>query len=377
MSQTKAQLVSGTTAQDLTVDNINTSSVNSGQISNRNKVINGSMMIHQRGDAAATGSAAYLSCDRFLTNNGSGAQVAVSKSTDTPDGFSASTKWDCTTADSSVAANEYFIIQHRMEGQNLQDFAKGSSSAKQYALSFYIKATKTGVYTVELEDTDNARVCSKTITVSDNNWNRYTIIYPADTTGTTNNDNGNSLSINFWLLAGSDYNSGTLQSSAWGTRTNANRASSSNVNALDSTSNDFLLTGVQLEVGGTVTDFEHRSFAQELQLCQRYYYVLASGATKFMCIGDFWLDAQADGGIVLPVEMRATPTLDHTNGSDYYRVWTNGANSHIDGAISLWNRSHNKAVTWYATPDVNRTAGHANRWITNNASAHFAFSAEL
>tara|TARA_A100001515_G_scaffold71312_2_gene56727 strand:- start:122 stop:1255 length:1134 start_codon:yes stop_codon:yes gene_type:complete len=377
MSQTKAQLVSGTTAQDLTVDNINTSSINSGQVSNRNKVINGSMMIHQRGDAAATGSAAYLSCDRFLTNNGSGAQVAVSKSTDTPDGFSASTKWDCTTADSSVAASDYFIIQHRMEGQNLQDFAKGSSSAKQYALSFYIKATKTGVYTVELEDVDNARVCSKTITVSDNNWNRYTIIYPADTTGTTNNDNGNSLSINFWLLAGSDYNSGTLQSSAWGTRTNANRASSSNVNALDSTSNDFLLTGVQLEVGGTVTDFEHRSFAQELQLCQRYYYVLASGATKFMCIGDFWLDAQADGGIVLPVEMRATPTLDHTNGSDYYRVWTNGANSHIDGAISLWNRSHNKAVTWYATPDVNRTAGHANRWITNNASAHFAFSAEL
>ena len=183
MSQTKAQLVSGTTAQDLTVDNINTSSINSGQVSNRNKVINGSMMIHQRGDASATGSAAYLSCDRFLTNNGSGAQVAVTKSTDTPDGFSASTKWDCTTADSSVAASDYFIIQHRMEGQNLQDFAKGSSSAKQYALSFYIKATKTGVYTIELEDTDNARVCSKTITVSDNNWNRYTIIYPADTTG--------------------------------------------------------------------------------------------------------------------------------------------------------------------------------------------------
>lgn len=377
MSQTKAQLVSGTTAQDLTVDNINTSSVNSGQVSNRNKVINGSMMIHQRGDAAATGSAAYLSCDRFLTNNGSGAQVAVTKSTDTPDGFSASTKWDCTTADSSVAASDYFIIQHRMEGQNLQDFAKGSSSAKQYALSFYIKATKTGVYTIELEDTDNARVCSKTITVSDNNWNRYTIIYPADTTGAFNNDANSSLTINFWLLAGSDYNSGTLQSSAWGTRTNANRASSSNVNALDSTSNDFLLTGVQLEVGGTVTDFEHRSFAQELQLCQRYYYVLASGATKFMCIGDFWINGQADGGIVLPVEMRTTPTLDHTNGADYYRVWTNGTNSHIDGAISLWNRSHSKAVTWYATPDTDRTAGHANRWITNNASTHFAFSAEL
>ena len=93
-------------------------------LSNRNKVINGGMMIHQRGDASATGSAAYLSCDRFKTNNGSGAQVAVTKSTDTPDGFGASTKWDCTTADTSVAASDFFLIQHRLEGQNIQDFAK-------------------------------------------------------------------------------------------------------------------------------------------------------------------------------------------------------------------------------------------------------------
>ena len=240
-------------------------------LSNRNKVVNGSMMIHQRGDASATGSAAYLSCDRFFTNNGSGAQVAVTKSTDTPDGFSASTKWDCTTADSSIAAGDYFIISHRMEGQNIQDFAKGTSSAKQFAVSFYIKATKTGVYTVELEDTDNTRFCSKTITVSDTNWNRYTIIYPADTTGAFDNDANSSLTINFWLIAGSTYNSGTLQSSAWASKVNANRASSSQVNAMDSTSNDFYLTGVQLEVGSVATDFEHRSFAQELLLCQRYY----------------------------------------------------------------------------------------------------------
>ena len=238
----------------------------------KNKVINGGMMVHQRGDASATGSAAYLSCDRFKTANGSAAQVAVTKSTDTPDGFSASTKWDCTTADTSIAASDYFIIQHKIEGQNVQDFAKGTSSAKQFALSFYIKATKTGVYTVELEDTDNGRACSKTITkVSDTNWNRYTIIYPADTTGAFNNDNGGSLTINFWLIAGSDYTSGTLQTSAWGSRVTANRVSSSNANAFDSTSNDFFLTGVQLEVGGVVTDFEHRSIGEELALCCRYF----------------------------------------------------------------------------------------------------------
>ena len=308
MSQTKAQLVSGTTAQDLTVDNINTTSVNSGPLSSRNKVINGAMMVHQRGDASATGSAAYLACDRFKTNNGCGAQVAVTKSSDSPDEFGNSTKWDCTTADSSIAASDFFLIQHRMEGQNLQDFAKGTSSAKQFALSFYIKATKTGVYTVELEDVDNSRHCSKTITVSDTNWNRYKIIYPADTTGAFANDNAFSLSINFWLVAGSNYNSGTLQSSAWGTGTTT-RASSSNVNAMDSTSNDFFLTGVQLEVGGTVTDFEHRSFGDELARCQRYFYkVIGDSGDHTGIMGYFTQAAESRLGIHTPVPMRTGPT---------------------------------------------------------------------
>ena len=281
-------------------------------LSNRNKVINGGMMIHQRGDASATGSAAYLSCDRFKTNNGSGAQVAVTKSTDTPDGFGASTKWDCTTADTSVAASDFFLIQHRLEGQNIQDFAKGTSSAKQFALSFYIKATKTGVYTVELEDVDNNRHCSKTITVSDTNWNRYKIIYPADTTGAFVNDNNFSLSINFWLLGGSNYTSGTLQSSSWGTGATT-RCSSSNVNAMDSTSNDFYLTGVQLEVGGVVTDFEHRSFGDELSRCQRYFYKVTGDSGDRVGIGGCCVNSiEFRMNVTFPVTMRRVPTIGGT-----------------------------------------------------------------
>tara|TARA_R100000234_G_scaffold4008_1_gene3183 strand:- start:442 stop:1518 length:1077 start_codon:yes stop_codon:yes gene_type:complete len=294
--------------QDLTNDILPLS----GQLGTRNKVINGGMMIHQRGDASATNSSDYLSSDRFLTNNNSSAQVAVTKSTDTPDGFSASTKWDCTTVDTNVAAGDYFLIQHRMEGQNVQDFEKGTSSAKQYALSFYIKATKTGVYTIELEDTDNQRACSKTITVSDNNWNRYSLIFPADTTGAFNNDANSSLTINFWLMAGSSFTSGTLQTSAWGARTSANRVSSSNVNALDNTSNDFLLTGVQLEVGSVVTEFEHRSFTDELLRCQRYYwqYPFGGEGDKFIYGGAYATSTMIHYS--LPTKMRATPTLTFT-----------------------------------------------------------------
>ena len=326
-----------------------------GQLSHRNKVINGGMIVHQRGDASATGSAAYLSCDRFKTNNGCGAQVAVTKSTDTPDGFGASTKWDCTTADTSVAASDFFLIQHRLEGQNIQDFAKGTSSAKQFALSFYIKATKTGVYTVELEDVDNNRHCSKTITVSDTNWNRYKIIYPADTTGAFVNDNNFSLSINFWLLGGSNYTSGTLQSSSWGTGATT-RCSSSNVNAMDSTSNDFYLTGVQLEVGDTVTSFEHRSYGDELLRCQRYF---ISGKAAIGSAYNGWGGSQVQGVyLTFPVIMRSDPTItfptNHSSSNvvnaDYtYHVSSTGFSYRVNLS---GNGNYHRQSTYHASSEL-------------------------
>ena len=346
-----------------TADSINTSGIITatafiptvGQLSHRNKVINGGMIVHQRGDASATGSAAYLSCDRFKTNNGCGAQVAVTKSTDTPDGFGASTKWDCTTADTSVAASDFFLIQHRLEGQNIQDFAKGTSSAKQFALSFYIKATKTGVYTVELEDVDNNRHCSKTITVSDTNWNRYKIIYPADTTGAFVNDNNFSLSINFWLMGGSNYTSGTLQSSSWGTGATT-RCSSSNVNAMDSTSNDFYLTGVQLEVGETVTPFEHRSYGDELLRCQRYF---ISGKAAIGSAYNGWGGSQVQGVyLTFPVIMRSDPTItfptNHSSSNvvnaDYtYHVSSTGFSYRVNLS---GNGNYHRQSTYHASSEL-------------------------
>ena len=377
MSTLKVGAIRGVSASSdaITVASDGTCTANiTNNLSNRNKLINGGMMVHQRGDAAATGSAAYLSCDRFLTNNGSGAQVAVTKSTDTPDGFSASTKWDCTTADTSIAAGDYFLIQHRMEGQNLQDFAKGTSSAKQYALSFYIKATKTGVYTVELEDTDNARICSKTITVSDTNWNRYTIIYPADTTGAFNNDANSSLTINFWLLSGSTYNSGTLQSSAWGSRVNANRVSSSNVNALDSTSNDFFLTGVQLEVGSVATEFEHRSFADEIIRCERYYRRDAADGVVYyrFCLGQCTSSTGTQATVKWPTRMRAAPTFATSGTLKGYTVNSQKTPS----SFALLDQTTQGGIVTYTASGL--SAGNCIDLIAgNDGDAYIEFIAEL
>ena len=351
MSTLKVGGIRGVSASSdaITVANDGTCTASiTNNLSNRNKVINGGMIVNQRGDQSATGSEGYFACDRFKTVNGCGAQVAISQSTDTPDGFGNSMKWDCTTADTSIAASDFFIIRYSFEGQDLQDMQKGTSSAKKVVLSFYAKATKTGTYIVELIDHDNSsRHVNKSYTISDTNWNRYTISFPADTTGTIDNDNARSMDINFWLVAGSTYNSGTLQT-AWGADTNANRAVGQ-VNAMDSTSNDFFLTGVQLEVdqtgSGVATDFEHRSFGQELTLCQRYYQQYVNP-----CITGVIPDNGSKAyslGLQFQTRMRAVPTLTIANAgtggnvSDGNSTQTiaslNAADRNVDGASIYLN----------------------------------------
>ena len=145
---------------------------------------------------------------------------------------------------------------------------------------------------------------------------------------------------------------------------------------MDNTSNEFFLTGVQMEVGDTATAFEHRSFGEELALCQRYYYVVVEGIDQFVCFGDFFTSTQCDGGVKLPIEMRTSPSLDTNTGSGYYIIFDTNGNSNIDGSFTLF-RNHKRAVLWYASSSSPRTAGHANRWITQNSNAKIAFDAEI
>ena len=286
-------------------------------LSNRNMVINGSMVCSQRGSSFASITDAYC-LDRFTfrNNNGVAGTFTVSQSTETPDGFGNSLKVAVGTADSALAAGETFLISTRLEGQNLQSLAKGTSSAKKSVLSFYVKTNKTGTYAVFIYDNDNTRQFSTTYTVSNTNWNRYTIDVPADTTGAFDNDNGRSLDIYWYLGAGTNSTSGTLASS-WQSYVAADSAVGQ-VNFADSTSNEFYITGIQYEVNesGVATDFEHRSYAQELALCQRYCYKHDIQSN----IGPYFTQYQANHKFVhdfFPVTMRAQPshTITYNSGS--------------------------------------------------------------
>jgi hypothetical protein len=169
----------------------------------RNIIINGDMSIAQRGTSeSGITSGGYHTVDRFQFIPNNMGTFTMSQDTDVPtgQGFAFSTKLDCTTADASPAAGDYIAFYSRFEGQNLQYLKKGTSNAESLTLSFWVKSAKTGTYIVELVDDDNSRGISKSYTIDTaNTWEKKTITYAGDTTGTLDNDNNSSFRT--WFLA--------------------------------------------------------------------------------------------------------------------------------------------------------------------------------
>ena len=252
------------------------------QANNRNLIINGDMQVAQRGTSSASITTSGLwTTDRWKTSLVTLGTWTMSQENDAPtgSGFRQSTKLLCTTADASPAAGDVFSLRQIIEGQNLQQIAKGTASAQQLTLSFWVKSNVTGTYIVSLYDADNTRLTGKSYTISTSaTWEKKTLTFAADTTGAFDNDNAGSLFLDFGLAAGSNYTSGTLQSS-WTTSADANFFVGQ-TNLASATSNYWQVTGVQLEVGDTATPFEFKPFDQDLEECQRYYQVIGvtSGA---------------------------------------------------------------------------------------------------
>ena len=276
----------------------------------RNIIINGDMSIAQRSTSVSSvTTTGYRTCDRFQpVMNGSGTWT-ISQSTDVPtgEGFANSFKFDCTTADASP---NYLFLQTRFEGQNLQYLKKGTSNAESLTLSFWVKSNKTGTYIAELRDVDNVRTISKSYTIdSASTWEKKTITFDGDTTGTLDNDNNSSLDLHFWLSAGTTYASGTLATS-WESTTNANRAVGQ-VNLADDTANEWYITGVQLEVGTSATPFEYIPYDVNLTRCMRYFERVSKDGNRSLAPianGMQRTTTQAYGHVMCRVLKRASAT---------------------------------------------------------------------
>jgi hypothetical protein len=283
----------------------------------RNMVINGAMQVAQRG-TSSTGLGAtdgYYTVDRFGLNfSGTASRLTMTQDSPTDlNGFTKALKLDCTTVDTSIAAAEYIMLHYRIEGQDLQQLKKGTSDAEKITISFYVKGNASATYTCEIEDVDNNRYNSQEFSVT-TSWTKVTLTYNGDTTGVLGNDNGQSMSINFWLHVGSNFTGGTHTDNVWHTTANQ-RVGDNQTSFADSTDRTFFITGVQMEVGSQATPFEHRSFGEELALCQRYWYQSADNLAGGVGQGGMWFGENINTtecygpGNNFPVNMRATPTI--------------------------------------------------------------------
>jgi len=320
----------------------------------RNIVINGDMQIAQRSTSVASITAGgYYTIDRMnlaLTTLGT---WTMSQSTDVPtgEGFATSLKLDCTTADATPSAGDLFVLQHRIEAQNLQYLKKGTANAESLTLSFWVKSTKTGTFIAGLYDNDNNRLISKSYTViTTNTWEKKTITFAGDTTGALGNDNGAGLNLNFYLGAGTTYTSGTLQTT-WATYADANSAVGQ-VNCADSTANDFLITGVQLEAGTTASDFEFLPYDVSFDRCLRYYEQLgvasfgkANNTTSYWTAFNF------------RKRKRASPTATLLTQSLQFAEWGVAARDTVAATIDNSYLSNNDAVLVQLGGFTGTTAG--------------------
>ena len=350
---------------------------NSGALSNRNVIINGAMDVAQRGTSSTGvgGASGYFTVDRFSFGLSSSGRFTVTQESDGPSGFANCTKLACTTADTSIASTESLSFRQIIEGQNLQRFAKGTSDAKEFTVSFYVKGNAAATYTCELYDADNSRQISKTFSVT-TAWTRVTLTFPADTTGAFADDNGISLYLNVWLHAGSDYNGGTLNSSSWASAVDANRVSGSNTSFYDSTSRTFFITGVQLEVGTEATPFEHRQIGDELLRCKRYFEVYAPVTNDDGSLNVWRTRTSVNNynGIVYFLEKRAQPTCT----LDYDRLHKPGVAKDTLSNISVTIGSgQTSSCAVNCTPDNDSTISTSAFLGKNSGTAKLSLDAEL
>lgn len=318
-------------------------SINSAPLTGRNKIINGEFTINQRVDPYVGG--AGYGPDRFKVEASHNGSTKFEQSTISPDGFSNSLKMTCTSIDSDFGTNQYVQVRQALEAKMLQDLAYGTSSAKTMVLSFYVRSSVTGTYTITLFQNDNSsKLQSHQYTISSaDTWERKTFTIVGDTSGVINNDNGIGLSVYWNLSMGSVYKSGTPRSS-WVTYNNGDYAAGHGVNLLSSTSNNWYLTGVQLEINdsGVATDFEHRPLGQELILCQRYYERIVErnegSNAKENIIGPFWGDGSNSFTMIsFKVHKRSQPTLEISNFNNAFRHYgsSGGANANTLSANTL------------------------------------------
>ena len=336
----------------------------------RNIVINGAMQVSQRGTSST--SSGYL-LDRFNIQNVSDGAFSATQDSSAPTGFENSLKIAVTTADTSLSATQNLRCEYRVEGKDMFYLEWGTSNAKTITLSFYVKSSLTGTFSGAINNSDFNRAYPFTYTISSaNTWEYKTVKIDGDTTGTWLVTNGIGMNI-CWSLGAGSSRVGTAD--AWAA-VNV-QGVSGQVKLIGTVNATWQITGIQMEVGSQATPFEHRSFGEELALCQRYFYKLVSGINQSFAMGTYYSSSLITSDIRYPVTMRATPTVSYATGTDYYVAYGGGQGDGFNTFTAVQRGTPDGCALDCTNEGVSGTQGHGCNLSTYNASAYIYASAEL
>ena len=353
------------------------SKIQTGNLGRRNLIINGDFQIFQRATSATNPGGGYDTADRWRSSQNSTGlgNYNAEQSTDTPNGFGFSyklTKTDVTTQNSNNSA----YIQQYIEGQNVQHLNYGSSSAKKLTASFHVKSSVTGTYGVRLGDGEAGKHNVQTFTISSaNTWEKKVVTFNGDTATALANDNSAEFDFAIVLGAGSNYQ--TSSTNIWASGDKLSTSSQTQWPQTDGAT--FFMTGIQLEVADAATDFEHRSVAEELALCRRYFYRWNTDGEQYsnLCIGGVLNSSQARGVPQLPQTMRSNAAIAQSGD---FRIVSMGSGAVRTSITISINRGHTLQpyVQFAGSGGSSLTAGQTAEMGANaSAAAYVDFDAEL
>ena len=341
-----------------------------GALSNRNLIINGPMTVSQRGTSASPAPIGYL-IDRFATYSSGVGVLSIAQSSDAPAGFTNSALITVTTA-GTPSGGSYRTFQQAIEGNISAVLAQGTPEAKAFTVSFWVKTSILGTFSGSMRDSIVSRSYVFEYTMNAiNTWEYKTVTIAGSTGGTFNTGNTGGLTLAFSQGQGTSFATATVGSWVTGNF----HGSTTETDLIATLGATWQITGVQLEAGDTATPFEHRSFGQELALCQRYFQELCGrGTIKAIANVSYYTTTDTFCAVRLQSEMRVTPTAIIPNQTDF-KVFANEGNSPTTAV--LLNASSGTASVELTFRTAARTVGF-NGWVrTNSAAASIQLDAEL
>jgi hypothetical protein len=339
----------------------------------KNRIINGAMVIDQRNAGASVTSG--FPVDRFSTNFSVGSKFTLQRSTTAPAGFSNSLLITSSSA-YSIGSGDYFLLNQTIEGFNIADLNWGTANAVPATLSFWVRASLTGTYSVNLQSGSATTVnylASYTIN-SANTWEFKTITLSAPTSGGFPIDNSSGVAIRFTLGTGSSQTGATT---TWATSGVALGATGQ-VNVSGTNGATFYITGVQLEKGSTATSFDYRPYGTELALCQRYYYrAYPASGYSWAATGYCNNTTVATYRLMSKVTMRIAPTSLEQSGTATDYAVQSSAGVTTCSSVPVIDNSTPDALGFQFTVASGLTAGGSVFSRAASANGYLGWSAEL